>query len=563
MEKDPYRADKHYKDSDTDDDEDEKKLSKKKKSSDTQLFSDYRIDEEKQEKKSRDTAKHELASFFRPEKSKKELYDNDSTKQNSSELPVDAEDEKPIKHEEPNLTEEEVHEATLAIIHARKQDVSEELDSVETGSPQECEALATAVFLENLEDAVEGTEVITKEALRRVFEESLADLALGTPYENTEQDVVPANSDNLSIPVKVGSPESKPEPDENLNPQSGNTGSTTTETYLSTLPLPPGSPAPSLAPTSGPAPYSYSSYSHNHISRMPTPSAIPLASHDAIVTNRNRRYDLLVGTVMGYIVGRRGGRKRAEKSITPEIDKLQKQVSLLHDAIVEKEVHIRQLARQKIEVSNTSSVFQQVSIIIEQRKTRKDAEQKRKRREELARNPGAEKIGIFSLPTLKVFHERRLPDGTENNPKRKQVEVMTEAELIEKIGDVRIQGVRIATMYQQKRLETAVFRRIVTEYLRGGPYTQTFKRELLPDPNEIDKKREQVQSAHGRDISSVTNMNGAVEREDTVGEPSQSKPAVRRSVSVATRKKAGMKSISGALVCIVAVVTLILLYLVF
>ena len=113
------------------------------------------------------------------------------------------------------------------------------------------------------------------------------------------------------------------------------------------------------------------------------------------------------------------------------------------------------------------------------------------------------------MPALKVFHERRIPDGHENSPKRKQVETMTESELLEKIGDLRIEGYEVKTIYQNGRLGTESLRQITKEYLRGGPYKQTFIRELIRDNQEIEKSREVIKNINS-DIGKKNEVNNKI-----------------------------------------------------
>jgi hypothetical protein len=51
-------------------------------------------------------------------------------------------------------------------------------------------------------------------------------------------------------------------------------------------------------------------------------------------------------------------------------------------------------------------------------------------------------------------------------------------------------------MYRRKRLTLESLRQITKEYLRGGPFRQTFSIELLPDELEIADKKQQVHKVH-------------------------------------------------------------------
>lgn len=65
-----------------------------------------------------------------------------------------------------------------------------------------------------------------------------------------------------------------------------------------------------------------------------------------------RRHDfnngLLIGGVLGYVVGRHHGRKKAERAIKPELVRHKKEVDALQQKIIAREQHIRSLAANKV-----------------------------------------------------------------------------------------------------------------------------------------------------------------------------------------------------------------------
>ena len=65
-----------------------------------------------------------------------------------------------------------------------------------------------------------------------------------------------------------------------------------------------------------------------------------------------RRHDfnngLLIGGVLGYVVGRHHGRKKAERAVKPELARHKKEVDALQQKIIAREQHIRSLAANKV-----------------------------------------------------------------------------------------------------------------------------------------------------------------------------------------------------------------------
>jgi hypothetical protein len=438
-----------------------------------------------------------LASFFKTKAERqKEEQELAVEKQ-----PLEQTEHETIKDEveqevDENLTNQEVQEATIAIADARTQEVSEELNSAEPDSVDEFVALADAVFLESLKDlASEDTEV-TPELIEAAFDEALDDLSL----DDNPVEAADAPPDLLE-PAEVAD---VPTDDDELDPNAPPVAPVIPPTPPVVPPVPQS--GPNIIPPNPPVPLPSGGAAYNYgpppigpnFNQNPNTANSPNVAPVIVQEIYNQHSDLLLGIIVGYLIGRRGGRKRTEKKLIPKIDKLEEQVKTLHDTILEKEVKIRKIAREnaeeikrKLEL-NSAVAPVSAALILERRKTRKEVKETLKRREILASDPGVEKIGKFSLPALKVFHERRLPDGTENSPLRKRVEVMNTFELLEKVEGLVIHDLRVTEMYHRGRLSDDALRQITREYLRSGPYEQTFFQELLPDPEHIETLKKQV-----------------------------------------------------------------------
>jgi hypothetical protein len=495
-----------------------------------------------------------LASFFKTKDERlKEDQGPTDKKQPSEQLEqeqVFAETEQEL---DDNLSNQEVQEATIAIADARTQEVSEELNLAEPDSVEEFEALADAVFLESLKDlAFENTEV-TPELIEAAFDEALGDLSL---------DENPAEADD-ELPKQLEPQEATVVPlvDDESNPI---TPAIAPVTPVTPPVGPPASTIPPMPPPGvavhnyGPSPFG-PNFAHN-----PNVNSGPNTPPVVVQEIYNQHSDLLLGVIVGYLIGRRGGRKRTEKKLIPKIENLEEQVKTLHDTILEKEVKIRKIAREnaeeikrKLEL-NSINTAASASLILERRKTRKEVKEALKRREILAKDPGVEKIGKFSLPALKVFHERRLPDGSENSPSRKRVEVMNTAELLEKVEGLVIHDLRVTEMFHSGRLSDDALRQITKEYLRNGPYEQTFFRELMPDLKHIETlKNQAIEKNIVNSVDEISRNQFAIEPTRRSGSEfplSQKKPRVFGSL-----KKQKKYAITG----FVSAVTLVALVFVF
>lgn len=426
---------------------------------------DFKNNSNKNIKTSSDPKKSKKsAAFFASESSEKNTkgtQDNEKSDDNS---------------EVQNLSEDEVQEVVQIIIDEREQIVSNELAVAKEGSVEELEAVASGVFLESLRHKSLNDDEITPDIIEQAYEESVEDLDIDTEIAVTddsfededENTVITTEVANNNTQITAITPSASPSP---TNPRSATSN---TPPLLNTTP-----------------PTKQVSRNQNR-NIVPVPMPIPLDSSTAVLT----------GAITGYILGRRN-KKNNEKNKTVTNNKLDSQIKKLQTAIYEKESKLRDLVRKSTE-SNIINPNKPI-FIAERRKKRIEIRQELKRREELINNPKIEKIGNFSLPALKIYRERRLPDGSENHPKRKPVEIMTVTELLEKSGHVKYEKWRIDELYKSHRITEKVLRQVTKEYMRGGPYKQTLAREVLPDPKIIAESHQKINDIHQQIDNSQSN----------------------------------------------------------
>lgn len=432
----------------------------------------------------------------------------ESKEQVATHQEVEADNE--TDNEADNLSEEEVHETINAIIDDRSNELSTELSEAEDGSPEEMEALADVLFLESLRTRADGEQEVTEKTINEAYTEALedfdivdddngkeleddaeevneeglepedrnldeSDVVVDDTVENDPNQTLPSPPDAPIAPVPPVPPNSPPTPPITSTPP--------------TPPNPPGNPGGFGMYPLTPPPHSPGSPPAGHNTATHAP-----ATRETVFNRRRRGRDMLVGSVLGYIVGRRGGRKRTEKKLIPKIDKLEKQVGQLHDVITEREEKIRKLTRHKVEQA-PEKIPEVLATAVEKRTTKTAKKEQQKRSETLKSNPKVEKLGSFNLKSLEVFREKRLIDGHENSPKRKAVEIMTVEELLEKVDEVKIDGMYIVEAYKKGRIDAEALREVTKLYLRSGDFAQHFRRELQTSPAELQTKREQIKQA--------------------------------------------------------------------
>ena len=496
MEKTPESA-KHTSDEDDDDDEVESTTSSgSSTSNDEQSVKDEGQQESSKKKDSREPK--DLASYFTKETDKNDYLPTDSKEEV---LPGD------ISLEEEGLSETEAHESVEAIVEARIHELSQELDAADVDSQEEFEAIADAAFIDSLRSSIEPGIDFTSELIDEAFGEAVADLSLKNSRELPGSDGPIANfevSDEQVDTVGAEGPTTTTHQEEPIDITSG------PGILLS------GSGDGSINPPR--APISWKSWpsseghtsSTGNIPNNAVQSTSPELPDIDLLLNRSRRKHLLVGGIVGYIIGRRAGRKRTERKLNPDMEKLEYQVSQLHDAVLAKEEQIRGLARVNFLTTGPLSNLE-VEEINSRRKSKAEVKNAVKARERMIHSKSAtiETIGSLNMKSLKIFHEKRLTPENSSTQERKSVETMTKNELIEVLGDLEVNGVTVLEMFKSGRIKEPALRQIAKKYLRGGNYEKTLFEELRTGPQEFLSPRDSIISASSNIVQNSSSSEDA------------------------------------------------------
>lgn len=379
------------------------------------------------------------------------------------------------------ITEEEEQTAAVEIIDSHKAETQQEAEVAQT-LEDESEAVAADVFLDAAKTEIESGQPVDA-ALEAAKAKALRELAIEEPSDaETEPDEsepheATAESDELHTPIDTSEAE---EPPEATTPSASTGGAGTTPPTPPIPPIPPsprggvlppfppggggGVPhGPGFGPPFGPP-------AGGNVLTAPNALASPESGN-----RRKRGRDLLVGGLVGYMIGRRGGRIRTEAKLLPIQNKLEKEVAALHDKIFWHEASVRSLAHNRA-VKNPEAAKQ----VLEQRKASKNAEPSTTRDTPETVEQKPEVVHTERLGQVAVeLGQPKTPEKVRNPEELKPVDLMTVPELLTIAERIEVEQSTLRRLYESNRLDYEGLRRIVRAYLRGERYDQLVRDNLL------------------------------------------------------------------------------------
>jgi hypothetical protein len=414
------------------------------------------------------------------------------------------------------------------VVVERLQEVGQELQLPDAAENLN-EIEADAEFLEDVSEHLEeGME--PEQAIDIALEGVLSEDAEGAEGELSQAELANAEAAEAE----------EDDPLSPVTPVQRTTASRSTPPPPVRPPVPPTRPPVPPTPPTPPAPATYY-YNPNTIAPTPaTPNSPNVPSNPNVIPpddteyGRRRSGDLLLGGIVGYMIGRRGGRKRTEARLEPEIKKRDAQLEDLKTKLEESEVAVRVDAATKapeasvvektVEVPAEARVIKEIEERVEHISVETIKEEKRLIEEQekvfeqlLVDVPQVETNTEFvEVPALQESRDQRQPEKeseketvveknyekqaevrerTKEKPEvvRDKVEAkrdprsMSMPELLAVADHIMYEKASLRQLYERHRIDAVNLRRVVIEYFNGGT---RYERLLLHSLEAVEMQRE-------------------------------------------------------------------------
>ena len=464
---------------------------------------------------------------------KSERTKDKQTKRKLPWLKVTQKDESPEKaredNDEPTPPTPEIKEA-LSLEERKRAYLKEKVDqeaialeekiqSSPPGSEQSMQAQAELEVVQALALKAEDPTVEVDPAIDEEFDRRMASITdeelvafestneTGIPNETeTQPDETEKNSDKPSVknPTKKQLSPTTPIPN-SANPSSTATPSRSTSLPTAApLPSPSGqtrfTPTPTALPyvNKEPAPAGVGGSSYNTAPDRPSvPNynvAPSLSNMDHPINERsNIGGPVLAGAVLGYAIGRRGGRKRTEAKLQPEIDTARREVQSTAQEAADTRRHFeaRQAELKSAIAARRQEVVSQPPVEVASAPPKAPAEY-------FNRPVTAEQLqkpNIIMPPSLETAQipkrqiEAQKSVSIDKQPIKK-FEQMSTPDILRAAESLHVDGVSIRRLYETNQIDRPGLIRIVRESMQGGDVGTALKNVRLGRERQLGRAQE-------------------------------------------------------------------------
>ena len=237
------------------------------------------------------------------------------------------------------------------------------------------------------------------------------------------------------------------------------------------------------------------------VDRELTPDSPDVSKMNELYYRDRSRGNLLLGGAIGYMFGRRRGRKKTEAKLQPEINKKESEIDKLKGELEQSESAVRKNAVEKAS-SEVDSMPVESTEDRQSQQTKREKEFERTLDAEPAQleqesveaiaekeepNVGeAERLGNIETETSLMARaaERELRISAERSPR--DVKTMTTPELLELADNIMLESTSLRELYELRKIDAPSMRRVVIEYMTGHNYERLLRKSLKEVKTSLD-----------------------------------------------------------------------------
>lgn len=372
--------------------------------------------------------------------------------------------------------------------HITRETAREHLSAIEQADQPTAEQLQPAAdFLERVADGQDVEEAFHQAAQEAgLSEEEIAELE-DAPEEAPEETV--AHEEPAADPAAetIGDFDTAEDAEGTVSwrsasgttsgaAASGSSGSTTPP------PTPPTPPAGATPPPPRPPVPPIGPVAPGLATPNTAPNTLP-AQANRYYVDRNKAGELLLIGFVGYLIGRRRGRIRAEKRLLPVQKKLEKQVKQLEQNITQKEQRLVAAVAEK----RKAEARPVVTPVERTQPSRVET------RLNVAKPVRAERLGHMVVaaeaPRRTNAPEKPKP-AVDTKIKAEHVPDLSRNELLEVSDKIIVEGASLRRIYESRLIGEKQLRHLVREHLQGRDIRKDLRHEMVE--HEIDFERDPI-----------------------------------------------------------------------
>ncbi len=381
------------------------------------------------------------------------------------------------------ITEDESRLIAENLLSDRQSNINEELEASESGSAEEAGLLNAGRLIESIKEKIAGGLPPSDEVLDEATEETVRELDLESAPEeaNDQVDEEPA-LELAQQGVEPGTYDEEPDQDP--------AAQTPISPPTSGAPPTPPSTSPSAGVIDGstPPPSGRSAlpgFSDGYEPSAPLDAEVagetPATSNSAIEneSRNNRRRDLLVGGIVGYLIGRRRGRIKTEERLMPVQKSLEKQVKELDLKLEEREAHIRKLTEEKMAKAESKP---EAKIKPSDKKESPVSVDKKPEVPPLGQEPEKQSLTTEAEPSDRREISLAKQEETKPRPAAEAKPIaLSDQEILRRASRIEAQGNDLKRLFESGRLDKDKLRAIVEAHEAGYDYRRILLNSLRPE----------------------------------------------------------------------------------